>query len=256
MKTMLPVLCVILAASWPSAAQAPRPTFEVASVKKLDKQAPFAPVRTRGLVYARNNVTVAALVQFAYNVQDFELIGGPEWARRDLFEIEARAAREMSFEEMRPLVQSLLEDRFKLVIRREQREMRRAELTVARDDGRLGPALRPCADPNAPVKPMTMPRGAVGFAMRCQPMSSRSHPAVLRYLQMPVVDKTGLAGLWDYQVFFGDPRAFTPGADPSVDPNLPSFETALRDQLGLKVDFVRGPVNVLVVESVQQPTEN
>ena len=237
-----------------AAAQTPREEFEVASVKKLETPAPLAPVRTRGMIYARTNVTLAGLVQFAYNVQDFELVGGPDWIRRDQFEIQGRASREMSFEEMRPLVQSLLEDRFKLVVRREQREMRRAELTLARDDDRLGPALTPCADPNAPIKPPTMPRGGVGFAVRCQPISSLSHPLLLRYLQMPVVDKTGLAGLWDYQVFFGDPRALPAAAEP--DPNLPPFETALRDQLGLKVEFVRGPVEVLIVESAQQPTEN
>ena len=253
MKKLL-VLTGVLFAAVPAVAQAPRPTFEVASVKKLEKPAPFAPVRTRGMVYARTNATLASLVQFAYNVQDFELVGGPDWIRRDLFEIEGRASREMSFEEMRPLVQSLLEDRFKLAVRREQRDMRRAELTLARNDGRLGPALEPCADPKAPIEPPKIPRGAVGFAMRCQPISSLSHPAVLRYLQMPVVDKTGLSGLWDYQIFFGDPRNLSAAAEP--DPNVPPLETALRDQLGLKVEFIRGPVDVLIVESAQQPSEN
>jgi uncharacterized protein (TIGR03435 family) len=254
-KTLL-LTAVVLASAPIVSAQAPRAAFEVASVKKLEKPAPFAAGSSRGTVYARTNVTLASLAQFAYNVQDFELIGGPDWIRRDQFEIQGRASREMTFEEMRPLVQSLLEDRFKLVVRREQREMRRAELTLAREDGRLGPALKPCVDPKAPLKPPTFPRGAVAFGMRCQPISSLSHPAVLRYLQMPVVDKTGLAGLWDFQLFFGDPRALTTVADASVDPNLPPFETALRDQLGLEVAFVRAPVDVLIVESAQQPTEN
>jgi uncharacterized protein (TIGR03435 family) len=103
---------------------------------------------------------------------------------------------------------------------------------------------------------MTTPLGGVGFRVRCQPISQLANPVVLRYLQMPVVEKTGLDGLWDFQLLFGDPRVLAARADASVDPNLPPFETALRDQLGLKVEFVRGPADVLVVESVQPPTEN
>src|SRR5687768_11915914 len=97
-------------------AQAPRPSFEVASVKKLSQRIAQSPsqasTRSAALYFA--NVTVAGLVQYAYDVRDFALVGGPDWMRQDLFEVNARAATEVSPDEKRLMVQSLLADRFKL----------------------------------------------------------------------------------------------------------------------------------------------
>jgi uncharacterized protein (TIGR03435 family) len=76
-------------------------------------------------------------------------------------------------------------------------------------------------------------------------------------LRMPVVDKTGLTGMWRHELVFADPQPIPPGAARDLaDPNLPSFSTALQEQLGLKLESGTGPVDVLVVDSVQQPTEN
>src|SRR5687767_7111429 len=113
-------------------AQAPGPAFEVASVKKLAERIPQSPsqasTRSAALYFA--NITVAGLVQYAYNVRDFGLVGGPEWIRRDLFEVNARAATEVSQDEKRLMVQSLLADRFKLVVRRDKQEMGFSQLVL------------------------------------------------------------------------------------------------------------------------------
>src|SRR5688572_9281747 len=154
-------------------AQTLKPTFEVASIKKRDQPAPFSPSRTppRSATFYIANATVASLVQFAYNIRDFELIGGPDWIRRNLFEINARAAAEVSLDEMRPMVQSLLRDRFSLLVRAEQREMRFSTLVLARDDGRVGPKLTACGDPNAAPTPVLVPRGGRVYVNRCASMS-------------------------------------------------------------------------------------
>src|SRR5262245_43658070 len=141
---VLPLL-VSLGVAVVLSAQPPRPTFEVASIKKQDAltRNPPGTATTRGrssvVAFYRSNATVASPVQLACDRPGFQVIGGPEWARKDLFEISARAAGETTTEQMRLMVQSLLEDRFKLVARREQREMRTSTLLLAREDGRLGP---------------------------------------------------------------------------------------------------------------------
>lgn len=247
------ILSVLFVAT--AAAQTSRTTFEVASIRRLDQRVPSIQSRSAGGVFARTNVTLAALVQFAYDVLDVELVGGPDWIRRDRFEIEARAASPLSREEMRPLVQLLLEDRFKLVARREQREMRRSEIVLARQDGRMGPALKPCSDPNAEAAPPRVPRDAMVLTGRCQTMAGIAKSIAL-FSQLLVVDKTGLTGTWDFELMFANPRVpLSAAADPSA-PTVPALATALQDQLGLKLQSREGPVDVLVIDSVQQPSEN
>src|SRR5687768_6575078 len=144
------LVCVGLAVTL--SAQAPRPAFEVVSVKKLAQRVAPSPsqasTQSAALYFA--NVTVAGLVQYAYNVRDFALVGGPDWISRDLFEVNARAATEVSPDEKRLMVQSLLADRFKLVVRRDKQEMGFSQLVLARSDGRLGPNFTDCPDPNVP----------------------------------------------------------------------------------------------------------
>jgi uncharacterized protein (TIGR03435 family) len=234
-------------------AQTPKPAFEVASVKKqLEFVVPVkgagsgAPPAVRAAFRAAN-ATVGSLVQFGWEIRDFQVIGGPEWVRKDLFEINARAASEVPNDQMRLMVQSLLEDRFRLVVHKEQREMQTSELVVARQDGRLGPKLEKCADPDrrSPLMPVRIPRGGLVERMRCVPMSTIVKLAV-GMLRRPVEDKTALTGLWNFELVYAI----------EIESDAPSFQTALQDQLGLRVESTRGPVDVIVIDSVQQPTEN
>ena len=233
-------------------AQAPRPAFEVASVKKRDQPASIPPTKTPPLspVFYSPNATVASLILFAYNLRDFELVGGPEWMRRDQFEVNARAAAEVSDDQKRLMVQSLLEDRFTLVVRKERQDMRYSELVLARSDGRVGPKLTACGNPEAPPTPVRIPRGGMVMGARCAAISQIARLAA-GMLRMPVVDRTGLTGMWGYELVYLDPGTWG-SAEP--EPQLTAFPTALQEQLGLKLEAVRGPVDVLVVESVEQPT--
>src|SRR5687767_8773514 len=236
------------------------PSFEVASVKRLDQPIPLSPPQRtppRSNSFYRAIATVASLIQFAYNVRDFQLFGGPDWVRKDRFEVNARSAAELSSDEKRPMVQSLLKDRFKLVIRTEQREMPFSALVIARSDGRLGPTLTKCGDAeNPPVsKPVRVPPGGEALSFRCVAMSTVVNVAA-GILRRPVIDKTGLTGMWNYQLAYGQVRELPPGRerDLAEQENPPSFETALQEQLGLKLESGRGPVDVLVIDSVEMPT--
>jgi uncharacterized protein (TIGR03435 family) len=156
---------------------------------------------------------------------------------------------------MAAMLRSLLEDRFKLRVRNEKREMAIFELALVNNDGGVGPNLHDCSklgDEEANRnRRFTNPPGGNVAAGGCGPMS-RVAGLAAGHLQGIVHDKTGLSGNWRYNVFFGPDLP-----DPSsANPNLPSFVTALREQLGLKLERARGLVDVVVIDSVERPTPN
>ncbi len=245
-------------------AQDATPRFEVASIKKqVAAIGPTPPppggpgaVPTLNATFRRGNATLVTLIRFAYRLADAEVIGGPEWARKDLFEVNARAATALPSDAFRPMVAALLADRFKLVVRREQRAMRGALLVMAREDRRVGPKLERCADPNGPRPPSTpirvlSPSMLTGY---CQPIASVVATASA-VMGVPVVDRTGLDGFWSYYIFYiPSERPFLP-RDAEEASVLP-FAGALQAELGLRLQESNGPFDVLVIDSVERPTEN
>jgi uncharacterized protein (TIGR03435 family) len=169
-------------------------------------------------------------------------------------------------------MRSLLADRFKLVVRRETRELDIYALIMAKPGGKPGPALKPsttdCAaqmkasrgggpppGPNDPVSCGSRQNfGRVQF--NGMPLSIFANGIAGQVGRM-VIDRTGLPGNWDFELNFAPERPLggPPGAEPPpVDPNLPTLFTAVQEQLGLKLDATKGPVEVLVIDSMQQPT--
>jgi uncharacterized protein (TIGR03435 family) len=155
---------------------------------------------------------------------------------------------------MRPMVAALLAERFKLVVRREQRTMRGAVLVMARDDRRAGPKLEKCADPNAPPRAAAPVRILSPYILngRCQPIASVAASAS-SVMGVPVVDRTGLDGLWSYYVFYIRPERSRPARDAEQEALLP-FAGALEAELGLRIQESNGPFDVLVIDSVEPPT--
>jgi uncharacterized protein (TIGR03435 family) len=205
------------------------------------------------------------LITYAYEVQDFQVSGGEGWVRTDRYDVSARAGREASPAELRAMVKALLADRFTLRVRTDTREMPILELRLARSDGRAGPNLHDCSDPNdkkgisTSEKPFRAPAGGAVATADCAYGVESLATIASRRLQTIVVDKTGLTGQWRFDVYFGSELPAIPGVDRSretVNPNLPSFEGALREQLGLRLERTRGPVSVIVIESVERPTPN
>ena len=247
-----------------------KPTFEIASVKRQTDSIPFADAMAfaqRGRsdrVFTAGNVTVESLIAQAYDLKPFQVAGGPAWIRRDRFQIEARAADDVSPDQKRLMVQSLLEDRFKLVAHMEQREMRMAALVPARSDGQLGPYLRRVEDDCNrekidEVRKSFPPRAttASGGMMtgRCTEAASIANLLSLS-MGMVVKDETGLRGRFTYEVRYASGPSPSGASTTAADPGLPPVAAALEEQLGLKLREQVGPVDVLVVESVQPPTEN
>jgi uncharacterized protein (TIGR03435 family) len=238
----------------------PPPEFEVVSIKPVTP-GPF-PISGSGTsirpggVFTANNFSVAQLIQFAYNIHERQITGGPEWTRVERFNVNARASTDVPRDQLRRMAQTLLADRFKLRLRTETREMAIHELLLARSDGRVGPNLHDCLNVNdkggvsTPEKPFTPPRGGVVAAADCASLSTSLVTLASRHLDSIVVDKTGLAGQWRFNIYFR-PDAVS---QDTGNPDLPSFIGALGEQLGLRVERTRGPVTVLVIEAAERPS--
>lgn len=242
------LLLLIVASALPLRSQTPR--FEVASVKyRGDQPLGIPPTKTSPNEFYRTE-RVEFLIRMAYGLHRTQVIGGPDWIRKSFFEIHAKATDATSAEQMRQMLQSLLEERFKLVVRKEQREMQVSALRVAQGDGRVGSKLTKC-DPASVWKSLPVPSPySRTFRGQCVPVASIASGAS-EAINALVIDKTGLTGLWTYWIYYG-PAAPPPGSQPNE--NLLPFEAALRHELGLNLESTRGPVEVLVIDSVERPT--
>ena len=292
------------------------PAFDVTSVKRNTSTGPMT-IRNMPGNMSAFNMPLRQLIRMAYQVQDFQIIGVPDWANTDRFDVEGRfdptalpppGPTSPQAPPMLLMLRGLLRDRFGLVARMETRELPILALRVVRTDGRLGPQLKPSAvdcaaggrggpppagriggpiadgRPGGPPQdgrglPPLPPPGTpfslgerpvcgdrMGFGQLLgggTPMSRLATQILAQLTGRVVVDKTGLTGTYDIDLKWtptpdqlpqGPPP---PGFElPAIDPNGPSLFTALQEQLGLKLDAERGPVQVLVVEKLVPPTEN
>jgi uncharacterized protein (TIGR03435 family) len=246
------------------AQQSSPPTFEVASIKLW--QPPTTRATSVTVVAApvgsgifNRSTTLSWLIAEAYDVHDFQVSGGEDWVRTERYDVAARAGREVSQTELHEMVKTLLADRFKLRVRIETRDMPILELRLARSDGQVGPNLHNCSKEKVPETPFRAPTNGTVAVSNCANGVPNLADLASRRLQTIVVDKTGLTGQWWYAVYYGGPPPQIPGVDLSketVNPDLPSFEGALREQLGLRLERTRGSVPVVVIDSVERPTPN
>ena len=236
-----------------AAAQDPKPTFEVASVKRsLSARQDWNQNVQPGGRFVATNAPLVNLIELAYSVRDFQLDGVPSWVRSERFDIVAKAESEVPRAQVQLMLQALLADRFRLVVRKVERDMPISTLVLARTDGRLGPNLLKVSAPDgceaAMAQHREVPLGALS-SRGCGPVSLVAGMASTR-IGGTVVDSTGLSGTWDILIYYASDRQM------KADASLPSFVTALTEQLGLKLQPGRGHVDVLVIESVQRPTED
>jgi len=276
--TVAPLRAVPQAPAPAVGTQDPPLAFETASVKpnksgvvneQYIQRAPGGSLRVV-------NMPLRQVIVFAYQIQGFQLEGAPDWTTAERFDIEARPAQELPAvapaqgpDPMRLMLRTLLADRFKLVVRKETKELPIFELVVARQDGKLGPQLRrSTTDCSGPPTPGTVAGpGGCGITRNLGRIRGGGFPlsaftnTLSQPMQRVVVDRTGLTGNWDFEVTFTPdqsqlPPGIPPGQLPDVDPNAPSLVTAIEEQLGLRLRPARGPVEVLVVDRVERPTEN
>ena len=260
--------------------------FEVASVREntADDGKIMIGIQPGGRFNAVN-VPLWDLIRQAFGVQRTQIVGAPDWTNTARYDIVAKAEGDIPragpaapIGPLNFMLQDLLEDRFKLRAHREQRELPIYALVVARADKQLGAGLRPssvdCAAmrgrggrPGMPPPGPPPPGERPVCGMRVAPNQVLAGGIPLTQLtqmlcvftQRIVVDRTGLTGNFDIDLTF-TPEQLPQGPPPpgvplpSIDPNGPSLFTALQEQLGLKLESDRAPVEVLVIDHVERPT--
>jgi len=231
---------MLIALSVSLCAQTPTPRFEAASIKRSAPDAHGGRTLTSGGRFEVSFWTVMGLIEWAYDVKPFQVIGGPAWLQTPVthdterFDVAAKTDAAVSTSQMRLMLQTLLAERFALKLGRETRELPVFTLIT----GKSGPNFQETTggDPS-----LLMYRGGlVGHG------ATMSQLAAMLVRDRPVLDKTGLTGHYDFTLKW-----------PDDDPNSPEIFTAIQEQLGLKLEASKGPVEVLVIDSCsKQPSEN
>jgi uncharacterized protein (TIGR03435 family) len=272
-----------LAPRWIAFAQQPRFAFEVTSIKpnsvgsEMVKLGP--PVGDR---FTATNVSLKMLVMRAWKVKNFEISGGPGWIDSDRYDVAATAAESnVTEDQFKAMLQALIRDRFKFAVHRESREMPLYALLPVRNGSKLPEATGSCVVslPNSPPPPPPAPGQPPpvlcgGFLMDGSRLEGRKISmaqftgAISNMLGRSVIDKTGYSGTFDVHLEFtpegiaplggggfGAPAG--PAADAAgADSSRPSIFTAVQQQVGLKLESQKGPVEILVIDHVEKPDAN
>jgi len=271
------------------AAQDAAPTFEVASVKmNTSGDGPQFVRMMPGNRVSVTNMPARALIVIAYQLQQFQLVGGPAWIANERYDIVAKIAGEQApfvpgqTNPMMIAMRALLAERFKLKLHKETREMDVYNVVMLKP-GVPGPALKPAATDCAaqanarrggppPGGPPPGPPGP-NDPFPCGLMGT---PGMIRMGGMPisqltgmltnqtgrvVFDKTNLTGNWDfllkYQFEQRGGQPLPPGINlPPPDPDAPSLYTAIQEQLGMKLESAKAPVEMTIIDSIEHPTED
>jgi uncharacterized protein (TIGR03435 family) len=246
---------------------AQRAQFEVASVKLHTSDDPrmFMVAQPNGRFVAAN-IPLRLLIRTAYQLQDDQVIGGPDWLATDRFDIDARAPETAipPYPHLQDMLQMLLADRFKLTTHNDKRELPVFALERSRRDGSFGPGLRSTACPDLaidlsrPQPCVNIQTGVGSLTVRGMPFSQFT-PYLSPYVNRVIVDRTGLDGRYDIELkWTPESPAQGRGANepPAPDPNAVSIFTALQEQLGLRLDSTRETVDVLVIDTLERPTPN
>ncbi|HEY4840209.1 MAG TPA: M56 and DUF3738 domain-containing protein [Candidatus Acidoferrales bacterium] len=265
-----------------TAIDAPAFEYEVATIKPNQSGSGNINIRTPedGLVIS--NFPLSRLLQLAFGIPEYQFSGAPNWTNSESYDIDAKmdnatadALKKLSADDRRlarqHMLEALLMTRFKLVFHRDSKELPVYWLTIAKNGPKIHEA-KP-GDTYANGIPVPAGRGGAGIMMMnggpgTQTVTAQAVPIgnLLRTLATavgrPVLDKTSLTGLYDFTLTYApDPSQLqglsggAPGAQPA-DPESPSVFTAVQEQLGLKLDSGKGPVEIIVIDHIERPSGN
>jgi uncharacterized protein (TIGR03435 family) len=237
------IAILLLTAACNGLAQAP-PTFETATVKlnvthEVNGEGrPRASLNaTPGYLSAQNS-TLSQFIQWAYNVQAFQ-VSGPSWIDTERYDISAKAADPAPKERLRLMLQGLLQERFHLMLRRDQKDLPGYALVVAKS----GPKLRESATEGDPV--MKPDRSVLTAQHATMPWFAE---ILTNPLRSPVADKTGLSGRYDFTIDMS--KYVTPGMAPEE--MAGALSECLQQELGLRVEARKLPLEIFIVEHAER----
>jgi uncharacterized protein (TIGR03435 family) len=270
-----------------TSANAPKFEFEVATIKPSKPGSGPGGYSFPAGGFKATNVSLQTLVEAAYRIGDDQVLGAPKWLNSDRYDVEAKMdasaaadLQKLNREELdaarQQMLQAFLADRLMLTIHRETKEFPVYLLVISKNGPKLqeakpgdtyadGPKGRDGSPLAAGNTRMTGGRNARTLTAHAVPISSLTQ-LLLAFLGRPVLDKTGLVGKYDFTLTWGPddnrPPALTGGASNdgsssvASDSNGPPLLTALQEQLGLKLESGKGPLEVIVIDHVERPSGN
>jgi uncharacterized protein (TIGR03435 family) len=222
--------------------------FEVASVKLSNAAPNFSSgIRTGHGRLDGHNVTLKRCIMGAYGVGPHQVAGGPDWIETDRFEITAKADRPINDDAIFMLMlQTLLAERFKLVLHEETRTMPAYVLEVAKN----GPKLEKTTEGESNTNTSN---NKLGTTINARYTDMATFARVLaREAELPVVNQTGLQGIFNFKLHWVKEPTQPAGGEPAG----PSLFTALQEQLGLRLRSQKAPIKTLIIDQVEKPSEN
>jgi uncharacterized protein (TIGR03435 family) len=248
---------------------AARPRFEVASVKRNNSGSRGTRFDGRPGSYSATNATLMLFIQQAYKVQPFQIIGAPAWIDSERYDIEARAEDGQRNDQIGPMLQSLIEERFKAAMHGETRDLPVYFLTIAKSGPKLKASQCITRDPKTPAPPSQAQSSFCGYlGIGNGSMKGAGHRLdfladnLSGILKRKVLDRTGLAGEFDFDLKWTPDSSSSgfnaPGnQEPAPPPDGgPSIFTALEEQLGLKLESGKAPIDVLVIDHIDHASDN
>jgi uncharacterized protein (TIGR03435 family) len=234
--------------------------FEVASVKPSTPGGLVGGIRPMpgGQTYVATNIPMRLMMMSVYRISDSQIVGEPSWMDTERWDVDAKAEHPSNLDQLHEMFQTLLADRFKLQFHREPKEISAYVLSVDKSGSKLTPG-----DPkdafDIPMKPGDRPGETIGISVQMSYLCWR----LSLQLNTPVVNQTGLDGYYNFMLVLPPPppvlqRLDTPGTLPAaVGSDLAAdLSTALRQQLGLRLESRKTPVDVFVVDHEERPTNN
>jgi uncharacterized protein (TIGR03435 family) len=254
------------------------PEFDVVSVKpnKSDNNGMRIMFNPDG--YSATNVSPKLLIQVAYGIREDLISGGPSWAESARYNFDAKVAgpdvdalKKLNPEQRRSMLQPALADRFKLKVHSETKQLPVFELVIAKSGSKLKEATPDATYANGIKGPDGVGRAGMMRMGRGQLTGQGVSIATLvnllsQQLHQTVIDKTGLTGKYDLELTWTPDQGSEPmfkgtdgspqRADAAQDASGPSVFTAIQEQLGLKLQSTKGPVETLVIDHIEMPSEN
>jgi uncharacterized protein (TIGR03435 family) len=219
--------------------------FEVVSIKPNLSGGDDNSMRTSPGHLTVVNTTPKSLLLYAFGVRDSQLAGGPDWLAKEKFDVDAvtGTAADLNRTTLQPLLQTMFADWFHLKFHRENRESPIYSLVVAK----RGPKLTVHSGEGAPITGIHSSSGKDRVNARKTTMK-RLAEVLSEQTDRNVIDNTGLLGEYDFSLEWA--------SDPIVNSQDPAIFAAIQEQLGLRLEPAKGPVQIIVIDSVERPSEN
>jgi uncharacterized protein (TIGR03435 family) len=222
-------------------------TFEVASIKPHPGMVTFSSdPRVKGSRVTATASTLLDMITTAYHVRYDQISGAPGWASSEHYDLEARVGEQaITTEQMRPMLQALLADRFQLRIHRENRPIPMFALVV----GKHGPKFQESSPTDDPKSSIAGDGTGMHLEFARQTMATLASSLSSNGAGRPVIDKTGLTGQYTFKLAWAHEI-------PGPESELPSLPDALQEQVGLKLELTKGQGEFIIIDHAQKPSAN